>query len=751
MALFAYFMRLVQIGKILGMSGQQLRKELELVDFGVKPTDREVPDNLATGIIRFVARKHGITIDEALLLAGGLAPEEDDGRPEAPEPAAEEAAPVAAPEAPKPATPAPESLHVLRKLTLDDVSREAAARHRPAIIPPRPGGQRHRPQQRDRRERREEKKPAVQQQIKKKEGIVPLPAQITVKELAEKTGIQVPQVVAALLKNGVLATITQSIDYETAAIVATELGVQVAKEQETAKVEDLLSKNLAELIKDEPENMQERAPIVVVMGHVDHGKTSILDAIRQTNVVAGESGGITQHIGAYQVVHAGKPITFLDTPGHEAFTQMRARGAQITDIAILVVSAEEGVRPTTIEAINHAKEAGVPLIVAINKMDRPNADPDRVKGELAAHGLQPEEWGGDTSFIPTSAVSKLGIDTLLDTILLRAELTPFKANPNRRAIGTVIESNLDPSLGALATVIVNTGTLKVGDPFLCGRTTGKVRSMSDALGVRREAAGPSGAVRISGFGDVPSVGDILQVMTSEREARDVQKTLLDASGAVQRKQMGDLVSLLHEGKQSQLKIVLKADAQGSLEALQQALDNLKTNDLQVKVIHGAIGAVSESDVMMAMASQALVVSFHAPVPAAVQRTADREGVKIREYEVIYALLEEMEALLQGLLIPEEQEKVLGHLEVKEVFLTQKKEQIVGGRVTDGVVKRVTFRLMREGELVGTGRIMSLRKVDTDIKEAKADTECGMRVESSIPVLKGDIFEVYNKEFKKKED
>ncbi len=741
-------MRLVQIGKILGMTGQQLRKELELVDFGVRPTDREVPDNLALGIVRFVARKHGIKIDEALLAAPPMG--DDDEAPAAPSTATLDAPSVPAPAAPV-APAAPESLHVLRKLTLDDVSREAAARHRPAIIPPRPGGQRHRPQQRDRKERREERKPAVQQQIKKKEGIVPLPGQITVKEFAEKTGIQVPQVVGALLKNGVLATITQTIDYETAAIVAAELGVQVSREQQEAKVEDLLSKNLAELIKDEPENLVERAPIVVVMGHVDHGKTSILDAIRKTNVVAGESGGITQHIGAYQVLHAGKPITFLDTPGHEAFTQMRARGAQITDIAILVVSAEEGVRPTTVEAINHAKEAGVPIIVAINKMDRPNADADRVKGELAAHGLQPEEWGGDTAYVPTSAVTKMGIDTLLDTILLRAELNPFNANPNRHAIATVIESNLDPSLGALASVIVNTGTLHVGDPYICGRTTGKIRSMTDAHGERLQESGPSGAVRISGFNDVPKVGDILQAVASERESKDLQKTFLDQAGAVLRKQTGDLVSLLHEGKQTQLKMVLKADAQGSLEALQQALDKLQQNNLQVKVIHGAIGAVTESDVMMAAASQALVVSFRAPVPQAVERTADREGVKIREYEVIYALLEDMEGLLQGLLIPEEQEKVLGHLEVKGVFLTQKKEQIVGGRVTDGVVKRVLFRMMRGEQLVGTGRILSLRRVDQDIKEAKADSECGMRVESSIPVMVGDVFEVYNKEFKKKED
>lgn len=743
-------MRLVQIAKVLGMTGQQLRKELELVDFGVKPTDREVPDNLAHGIIRFVARKHGMTIDESLLTGvpdDGASADlvEQEEVPAAPIP--DVAAPVDVP-----SVAMPDSLPVLRKLTLDDVSREAAARHRPSPAARQGGGgfRQHRPQ-RDRKARREDRKPVAQEQIKKKEGIVPLPAQITVKEFAEKTGIQVPQVVQALLKNGVLATITQSIDYETAAIVAAELGVEVSREQQGAKIEDLVSKNLAELIKDEPELLQVRPPIVVVMGHVDHGKTSILDAIRQSDVVAGESGGITQHIGAYQVEHAGQKITFLDTPGHEAFTQMRARGSQITDIAILVVSAEEGVKATTVEAINHAKDAGVPIIVAVNKIDRPNADPDRVKGELAAHGLQPEEWGGDTAYVSTSAVTKQGIDTLLDTIVLRAELTPFRANPNRRAIATVIESHLDPSLGALATVIVNTGTLRVGDPFLCGRTVGKVRSMTDATDARLSEAGPSGAVRIAGFADVPMVGDILQVAASDRMAKDLQKAFLDQVGSQHRSSMGDLVSLLHEGKQTQLKVVLKADAQGSLEALQQALDQLKTDDLQVKVIHAAIGAVSESDVMMAAASQALVVSFRSPVPPAVERTADREGVKIREYDVIYSLLEDVQGLLQGLLVPEEQEKILGHLEVKGVFLNQKKEQIIGGRVTNGVVKRVQFRLQRGEQMVGTGRILSLRRVDQDIKEAKTDSECGMRVESTIPVMEGDVLEVFHKEFKRRED
>ncbi len=754
-------MRFVQVAKILGMTGQQLRKELTTVEFGIKPTDREVPDNLAHGIIRYIARKNNISVDFDAL--GGMAAEEegDEGKEEQAEDGAEGSAEVVEkPKEIKIASPLnvipakkPESVHVLRKLTLDDVPKAAIQKQADEL--------KQTKEEKEEREREEREAAALlrrkqsdnQQQIKKKVGPVALPETITVKELAEKAGVQVPQIIGALMKNGVMATITQSIDYHTAAIVASELGVTVEREQSSAKVEDLLSKDLRELIKDEPENLSPRAPIVVVMGHVDHGKTSILDAIRKTDVVSGESGGITQHIGAYQVTHDGKPITFLDTPGHQAFTAMRARGSQVTDIAILVVSAEEGVKETTIEAINHAKEAGVPIIVAINKMDRPNADPERVKGELAAHGLQPEEWGGTVPFVPCSAVTKMGIDSLLDTVVLVAEIAEFKANPKRAAIGTIIESNLDTSRGPLATVIVNTGTLRVGDSFICGRTVGKVRSMTDAAGKHLKEVLPSGPVRLSGFTDLPSVGDILQAVGSEREARDLLKKVLDQSSGPQRRAMADLVTMLHEGKLQQLKIVLKADAQGSLEALEAALSKQGTDKVAVKVIHGAIGAVSENDVMMASASQALLLSFRAPVPGPVQRTADRENVKIKQYDVIYSLLDDVSALLEGLLIPEEQEKILGHLEVKGVFLTQKSEQIIGGRVTDGVVKRVTFRLLRgeDREVVGMGRILSLKRVDTDIKEAKADSECGMRVDTSVPVEAGDILEVFNREFKKKDE
>lgn len=755
-------MRLVQVAKVLGMTGQQLRKELEQVDFGIKPTDREVPDNLAMGIVRFIARKHNIPIsaDVMMALGGEGGGDETGGNGVVSEDKKEET--KAAPARSEEEIAKAEALHVLRKLTLDDVPRSAIARQVRPQAPVLSKEEREEKEREDRARAQQSRRgtmassQAGQEQIKKKEGPVTLPSLISVKEFAEKTGVQVPKVIQALMKNGMMVTITQNIDFDTAAIIASDLGVVVQKEQGSASVEQLLSKNLEDLLKDDEKTVP-RAPIVVVMGHVDHGKTSILDAIRQADVVSGESGGITQHIGAYQVVHNGKPITFLDTPGHEAFTSMRARGAQVTDIAILVVSAEEGVKETTIEAINHAKDAGVPIIVAINKMDRPNADPDRVKGELAAHGLQPEEWGGTTAMVPTSAHTKLGIDVLLDQVLLIAEIEELKANPDRSAVATIIESHLDSALGPLATVVVNTGTLKIGDSFVCGRTVGRVRTMMDAAGKRLDSVPPSGAVRVSGFDETSQVGDILQVVSSEREARRLRDELLLHGGQLQKKSFADLVSRLTEGKLQQLKVVLKADSQGSLEAIQATLDKQATAQVQVKVIHGAIGGVTESDVMMASASEAMVIAFHVDVPGAVARTAEREGVQVREYQVIYKLFEEIGDLMKGLLVPVEEEKIAGHLEVKGVFMTKRTEQVIGGRVLDGTVKRLNFRIQRpsavsgEIEVVGTGRITSLRKVDKDIKEAKEGTECGMRTEATTPLLVGDILEVFSKEFKKKDD
>ncbi len=746
-------MRLVQVAKILGITGQELRKELETVDFGVKPTDREVTDNLAMGVIRFVANRRKITVDWDMVEAmrGGTTSETDDEANPAQAPVAAEQAEVSEP---KKVAAKPENLNVLRKLTLEGVSKDAIERQKAALEKQRPKAL-----SKDELEQRRVESKLLknldrpdrsihQEQIKKKTGIVLIPSQISVKEFAEKTGIQVPKVVSSLMKNGVLASINQQIDYDTAEVIALDLGVEIQRDAGTVSVEALLSNNLAELIKDDPSVLRERAPIVTVMGHVDHGKTAILDAIRSTNVVAGEAGGITQHIGAYQVLHEGKPITFIDTPGHEAFTAMRARGAQLTDIVILVVSAEEGVKPTTIEAINHTKDAEVPILVAINKIDRPNADLERVKGELAAQGLQPEDWGGTVPMIPCSALTKQGIPEILKHVLLMAEIEELKANPNRRAIATIVESHLDKSRGPLATVIVNTGTLRVGDIIGCGGASGKVKSLSDALGKSISDVLPSGPAVISGFDALPSVGEILQVFGTDKELKSYLSAYAVSKGQQTKRGFADLVSRLSEGKLSQLKIILKADAQGSLQSLEEALAKLTTDTVQPKVIHAAIGDVTESDVMMASAGEAIVVAFNVDASAAVARTAEREGVKIKHYDIIYKLLEEVELILKGLIEPVEEEKITGHLEIRGVFLTKKSEQIVGGKVMDGFIKRTPFRILRGGEVVGTGRITSLKNVEKDIKEAKEGAECGMRVTVSIGLEMGDMLEAYTKEFTK---
>ncbi len=745
-------MRLVQVAKILGMTGQELRLELTKVDFGVKPTDREVPENLAIGVIRFVANKRGIAVDWDSILSGAKSEELSDEQEAAAETTDDVVAPVAAAVAPKVA----DGLHVLRKLTLEGVPKEAIAKQQQALSREKPKTKAELEQQRlesktlQRIDKRDKTVGGDQEQIKRKEGKILLPSQISVKEFAEKTGVQVPKVIQSLMKNGILANINQQIDFDTAAVVALELGVEVEQDTEQLSVEALISNDLQELIKDDPKNLSPRPPIVTVMGHVDHGKTAILDAIRSTNVVAGEAGGITQHIGAYQVIHKDKPITFIDTPGHEAFTAMRARGAQVTDIAILVVSAEEGVKPTTIEAINHAKDAGVPIIVAINKIDRPNADIDRVKGELAGYGLQAEGWGGQVPMIPCSAVTKQGIDELLEHILLVAELEELTANYSRLAVATVIESHLDKSHGPLATVIVNTGTLHVGDLIACGVHMGKVKALLNDEGKRITDVQPSGPAVIAGLSSIARVGDILQVFLSEKEQRAYIDAYTSSKNREQKRGFADLVSRLTEGKLSQLKIVLKADAQGSLESIQEALKKLVTTSVQPKVIHAAIGDVSESDVMMASASSGIVVGFNVDASAAVSRTADREGVKIKHYDIIYKLLEDLELLLKGLIEPVEEEKITGHLEIRGVFFTKKDEQIIGGKVTDGYAKRTPFRVMRAEQQVGTGRVTSLKLVEKDIKEAKEGMECGMRVTATVGIALGDVLELFTKEFTKAE-
>ena len=742
-------MRLIEVAKKLGMTGQILRKELSEVDFGVKPTDREIPDQVAMGVIRFLARKHGIEVPE-------------DFAPEGDAPAASQAVP-SAPQTQPEAHTQPEAggeeddqqkkVHVLRKLSLEGVT-DAAVRAQAARVPlPAHRGARPRRSAGPRTERSQKKRGhAVQEQIKRKEGMVELPEVITVKEFAEKTGVQVPEIIATLMKNGVLASINQNIDFDTAAIVADELHILVKKVQAGASAEKLLAGNLEELLLgDDPSHLQHRAPIVTVMGHVDHGKTAILDAIRKTDVVGGEAGGITQKIGAYQTEFEGKPITFLDTPGHEAFTSMRARGAQITDIVILVVAADEGIKPTTVEAIDHAKDAGVPILVALNKIDREGADPDRVKGELAQYGLQPEDWGGVTQIVLCSAKTGQGITNLLEHVLILAELAELKASPTRPAIATVIESHLDSSLGPVASVVVNAGTLRIGDIIVCGVTSGRVKSMEDSHGKRLTEIGPSGAVRISGLSSVPETGDILQAVQDEGEARNVLQHIQEVRDLQKKRGLRDLITRLSEGKMHILKIVLKADSLGEIEAIQNALTKTKRSaqDVIPKVVHSAAGNISESDVMMAAASEGIVLGFNVTISTHVEMVAHKHGVEVRLYDVIYKLLEDIENLLLGLIEPEEEENVIGHLTIRGLFFRKKSDQVIGGLVTDGVLKRVPFRLFRDEQLVGMGRITSLKHVDKEVKEAKEDKEYGLRIDCALDLREGDVLEAFTKEFKKK--
>jgi translation initiation factor IF-2 len=586
-------------------------------------------------------------------------------------------------------------------------------------------------------------------------GVIEIPEVISVKEFAEKTGIKVAKIIGELMKNGILANINQLIDFDTAQVIADDLGVKVKRIRDVAGAQELMSGDISNLIKeDDAAALKERPPVVCVMGHVDHGKTKLLDAIRDTNVVAGESGGITQHIGAYQIEKKGKLITFLDTPGHEAFTSMRARGAKVTDIAILVVAADEGMKPQTIEAMNHAKDANVPIIVALNKMDKPDANPERVKGELNEHGLQPEDWGGTTVVVPVSALTGLGIDTLLETILVTAEMLNLKANPDREAIGTVIEANLDHNLGPIATVLVNTGTLKLSDSVIVGSTYGRIKLMRDYTGKHIQSAGPSTPVRIAGLSETPKSGDILQVVKDEKIGRDRAgqiKLLNKRQNEEQMSASNQLISLVKAEKV--LKIIIKADTKGSLEAIKQSIAKIKNDEVAVKIIHSGVGLVSDSDVMMAAASKGMIVAFHTDFDSPnVLRTAERERVEVKKYTIIYDLLENINKILTGLLEPEVVVVTLGRAQIKQIFLTKKKEIILGARVLSGkLVVKSRVRIIRgvtaldEDNIVGKGVIDSLRKVDEQVHEVKEGNECGIRFTGDLDVKEGDIFEAYREE------
>jgi len=563
---------------------------------------------------------------------------------------------------------------------------------------------------------------------------------LSVKELAMKLAREVNEVIKKLMMLGVMATINQEVDFDTASLIAAEFG---------ATVEELppeIDPTVIPEIEDDPASLILRSPVVTVMGHVDHGKTSLLDTIRQTHVTSQEAGGITQHIGAYQVVQQGKKIVFLDTPGHEAFTSMRARGAQVTDIAILVVAADDGVMPQTIEAINHAKSANVPIIVAINKMDMPAADPERVMQQLTEYGLVAEKWGGDTIMVPVSAVKKTGISDLLEMILLVAEVRDLKANPNRPAIGTIVEAELDKGKGPVATVLVQNGTLRVGDSIIAGTAYGKVRAMTNDRGEKVKKAGPSTPVEVIGLSDVPQAGDILAAV-DEHTARAIAekriaKNRADSVSQAQKVTLEDLFDKIQAGEIKDLNLLVKADVQGSIEALRQSLETLKNKEVRVMVVHSGVGAINESDVMLASASNALIIGFNVRPDAKTRKAAEAEKVDIRTYRVIYDAINDVEAAMTGMLAPEFREVILGRVEIRQVFNIPK-GVVAGSYVLDGKITSTSqIRLLRSGIVVFEGKLESLRRFKDDVKEVAAGYECGITLEKYKDIKEGDIVEAF---------
>ena len=570
---------------------------------------------------------------------------------------------------------------------------------------------------------------------------------ITVKELSETIGIQVAEIIKKLMGLGIMATINMDLDYDTANLVASEFHVELERKAVKTYEEQLKEEDT----QDTEENLIKRPPVVTVMGHVDHGKTSLLDAIRHSHVIEGEAGGITQHIGAYTVNVKDKMITFLDTPGHEAFTSMRARGAQVTDVAVLVVAADDGVMPQTIEAINHAKAAGVPIVVAINKMDKPGANPDRVKKELSEHGLVVEEWGGDTIAVPISALKKEGISDVLEMILLVAEVQDLKANPNRLAKGTIIEAQLDKGRGPVATILVQNGTLHVGDSIVAGTKYGRVRAMMDDKGCRIEKAGPSMPVEVLGLNDVPDAGDIIYAVEDDKLAKQVSEERKAKKKAEQVKvapkaTLDELFNQLKEGEIKDLNLIIKADVQGSAEAVKQALEKLSNDQIRVQIIHDGVGAVTESDVLLAVASNAIIIGFNVRPSASSLDLAEKEGVDIRTYRVIYQAIEDIEAAMKGMLDPEFREVVIGHASVRTTFKISGTGTIAGCYVNDGKITRnASVRIVRDGVVVSEAKIESLKRFKDDVREVAANYECGIGLENYNDIKEGDVFEAFVQE------
>ena len=586
--------------------------------------------------------------------------------------------------------------------------------------------------------RRLELERARKQQLK-----VLIPDEIVVSELASRLKVTVTDVIKKLMGLGVMATINEVIDFDTASLVAEELGAKVEKE-----VIITVEERLIDDTEDDDTNLSERSPVVVVMGHVDHGKTSLLDNIRKANVTAGEAGGITQHIGAYRVSINDRDITFLDTPGHAAFTAMRARGAQVTDIAVIVVAADDGIMPQTVEAINHAKAADVSIIVAINKMDKPEANPDRVKQELTEHGLVIEEWGGDIICVPISAKTGMGINELLENIILVADVKELKANPDRLAKGTVVEARLDKGRGPIATLLVQNGTLHTGDVIIAGTSVGRVRVMTNDKGQVVNEAGPSVPVEITGLAEVPSAGDIFNAVEDERLARELVELRRHEAKEEQFKQyqkvtLDNLFSHIAEGEIKELPLIVKADVQGSVEAVKQSLEKLSNDEVRVRVIHGGVGAVSESDVMLASASNAIIVGFNVRPDNVAAENAQRDNVEIRLYRIIYDAIEEIQDAMKGMLAPKTREVILGKAEVRNVFKITGAGTIAGSYITSGKVTRACqIRVVRDGIVIFEDKIDSLRRFKDDVKEVAQGFECGIGLEKFSDLKEGDVFEAF---------
>ncbi|HEV8516131.1 MAG TPA: translation initiation factor IF-2 [Candidatus Limnocylindrales bacterium] len=586
-------------------------------------------------------------------------------------------------------------------------------------------------------------------------GAVDIPSSITVKELAELLEVNPADVIRELIKSGIFANINQTIDRDTASLVAGELGYEVAEptvaETDEGESEAPIPAATKEVLfeEDDPSKLQPRAPIVTVMGHVDHGKTSLLDAIRATEVAAGERGGITQHIGASEIEKDGRRVVFLDTPGHEAFTQMRARGAKVTDIAVLVVAADDGVMPQTLEAIDHARAAKVPIVVALNKIDKPDANPERVKTELSEHGVVIEEFGGDTPLVAVSAKTGQGIQDLLDTVLVVAEVQELQANPKRAAVGTVVEAELDKGRGPVATVLVQTGTLRVGDTVLVGETSGRVRALENAKGERVSRAGPASAVRLLGLAEVPMAGDILRVVEDEKTARTMieQRRALQASrtDGAGRATLEDLYRQIQAGQTKELRIILKSDVQGSLGAIRHALDQISTDEVRINILHEGAGDITDNDILLASASDALVVGFNTRLDPTARKAAETEGVEVRLYDIIYKLTDDIDAALKGMLEPEVVEVVEGRAEVRQLFRVGRSTVIAGCYVTDGRIVRASARVYRGGKVIATDRIESLRRFRDDVREVATGYECGIGLASFNEFVEGDIVECFSQQ------